>query len=161
MRHILTCLKPSFDPPGATTMRGTLLSSLHSKVELQHAEWLADDTVAKHLTLNLDGWSNARMESIYSFNVIFPDRRTILLKSEDLSTTTHSGHNIAELVIATMKQYGPRKFAALVTDNARNMVNMRREVVEAFPHLIECRCMMHCFSTCMGLSWVTSLPQLL
>ena len=76
-------------------MRGTLLSGLHSEVELHHAAWLADDILAKHLTLNLDGWSNARMESIYSFNVIFPDRRTILLKSEDLSATTHSAHNLA------------------------------------------------------------------
>ena len=110
MKHILHCMKPSFDPPGMpcinccpsqallsqvllshisalpigalfagiTTMRGTVLDGLHSEVQLQHAAWLADDNVAKHLTLTLDGWSNARMESIYSFNIIFPDRRMIL-----------------------------------------------------------------------------------
>ena len=78
-----------------TTMRGSLLDGLHSEVLLHNAAWLADDSLAQHLTLLLDGWSNARMESIYSFNVVFPDRRMILLKSEDLSTTTHSGENIA------------------------------------------------------------------
>ncbi|DBA98344.1 TPA: hypothetical protein ACH3X1_001260 [Trebouxia sp. C0004] len=56
--------------------------------------------LARHLTLTLDGWSNARIESIYSFNIIFPDRRMILLKSEDLSTITHSGENIAGVLFA-------------------------------------------------------------
>ena len=45
----------------------------------------------------------------------------------------------AELVCEVMKQYGPKRFVALVTDNAKNMVNMRKAVLESFPHLIECR----------------------
>ena len=79
-----------------------------------------------------------------------------------------------------MDEYGPQRFAGLVSDNAKNMVNMRKAVLQRFPHLIECRCsvfaffivvcdagcstcillklmflslcrcMMHCFSTCMG-----------
>ena len=81
-------------------MRGSVLDGLYSEVTLQHAAWLADANLARHLTLTLDGWSNARMESIYSFNIIFPDRRMILLKSEDLSTTTHSGENIAGVLFA-------------------------------------------------------------
>lgn len=76
-------------------MRGSVLDGLYSEVLMQHAAWLADDNLARHLTLTLDGWSNARMESVYSFNIIFPDRRVILLKSEDPSSTTHSGENIA------------------------------------------------------------------
>lgn len=122
MKHVLKVLKPSFDPPGrptsfisivqvllshnfaglitalypgTTTMRTSLLEGLLSEVQLQHAAWLADDNLGRHLTMALDGWSNARMESVYAFNIIFPDRRVILLKSEDLSTTTHSGQNIA------------------------------------------------------------------
>lgn len=104
MKHVLKCLKPSFAPPGRltdasaqpsllscrsafhtpsagiTTMRTTVLDGLYSEVVLQHAAWLADDILARHLTLTLDGWFNARMESIHSFNIIFPDRRVILLK---------------------------------------------------------------------------------
>lgn len=80
-------------------MRGSVLDGLYSEVLIQHGKWLADDNFARHLTLTLDAWSNARMESIYSFNIIFPDRRTILLKSEDLSSTTHSGENIAGVLL--------------------------------------------------------------
>ncbi len=80
---------------GITTMRGLLLYAVHSEVEVQHAIWLAYGNLAKHLTLTLDGWSDARMESVYSCTIIFPNWRTILLKSEDLSSTTHSGKTIA------------------------------------------------------------------
>ena len=75
-------------------MRGPLLAALHAEITVQHAKWLTDPKLAKHLTLTLDGWSNARMESIYSFNIIFPDRRVILVKSEDLSLATHSGQGM-------------------------------------------------------------------
>ena len=52
---------------------------------------MGDDAVAYHLTLTLDGWSNARMESVYSCNVIFPSRRVILLRADDLSEISHTG----------------------------------------------------------------------
>lgn len=82
------------DFAGETMLRTTLLESLWAEVRLAHATWLKDPSLAQHLTLALDGWSNALMESIYSFNVVFPDRRTILLKTMDLSDLTHSGENL-------------------------------------------------------------------
>ncbi len=54
-------------------MRGLLLYAVHSEVEVQHAIWLAYGNLAKHLTLTLDGWSDARMESVYSCTIIFPN----------------------------------------------------------------------------------------
>ena len=38
------------------------------------------------------------MESIYSCNVIFPNRRVIPLKAEDLSDTSHTGELLAGVV---------------------------------------------------------------
>lgn len=143
-------------------LRGSLLDGLYGEVLVQHAAWLADEKLAKHLTLFIDGWSNARMESIYAICVMFPDRRAILLDALDLSSLTHSAENIAgalqtylhaesvmpvknvpmlaEIVVKIMNQYGPKKFTGIVTDNARSMVNMRTIVVNTFPHIIECRC---------------------
>lgn len=46
---------------------------------------------------------------------------------------------LAALVTEVMEQYGPKRFVALVTDNAKNMVNMWRAVLEKYPHMIECR----------------------
>lgn len=46
---------------------------------------------------------------------------------------------VAELVVNIMEEYGPKRFIALVTDNARGMLNMRRLLVQKYPHLIEVR----------------------
>ena len=58
---------------------------------------MKDKTVACHLTFTSDGWSNDRVESIYSFNVIFPERRAILLKALDLSKMVHNDENLASM----------------------------------------------------------------
>ncbi len=52
-------------------LRTTLLDKLAFSVKAKQSKWLLDEHVAQHLTLTLDGWSNARMESIYSWNIIF------------------------------------------------------------------------------------------
>ena len=72
-----------------------LIQALWAQVKLQHVSWLSDEKLAIHLTLSLDGWSNTRMESVYSFDVVFADRKVILYKAEELSVTTHSAENIA------------------------------------------------------------------
>ena len=132
--------------------------------------------MAYHLTLTLDGWSNARMESIYSWNVIFPTRKVMLLKAQDLSAVVHSGDNLsgnalyisavemplhqvsatylpfrtnsihcfAVEVIKELRKWGPEKFAAIVTDNAKNMIRTRMLVLREFPHLIEIRYVLDC-----------------
>ena len=46
---------------------------------------------------------------------------------------------LAVIVIKLIKEIGPQKLAAIVTDNARNMLNMRKLVCAEFPHLIEVR----------------------
>lgn len=43
------------------------------------------------------------------------------------------------MIIDEMVKWGPEKFAAIVTDNAKNMVKTRRLVLQRFPHLIEVR----------------------
>ncbi|KAL0019152.1 hypothetical protein WJX77_011765 [Trebouxia sp. C0004] len=149
-RHCGKNLRPNYELPSADTLAGTLLNSVAASVRLQNARWLQDDTIAYHLTLTLDGWSNDRMESIYSWNIIFPDRRVILLKADDLSRLAHKGENLAPLIIEEINRWGPHRFAAIVTDNAANMVVARRLVLEHFPKMVDVRCMMHAFSTCMG-----------
>ncbi|DBA83068.1 TPA: hypothetical protein ACH3X1_006836 [Trebouxia sp. C0004] len=74
--------------------------------------WLA--LCLYHLTLTLDGWSNDRVESIYSWNIIFPNRRVILLKADDLSSMAHTGENLAPLIIKEIERWGANRFAAIL-----------------------------------------------
>ena len=43
------------------------------------------------------------------------------------------------MIIKELEKWGPHKFAALVTDNASNMVKTRRLFLQRFPHLVEVR----------------------
>lgn len=54
------------------------------------------------------------------------------------------------MIIKEILKWGPDKFAAIVTDNAANMVKTRRLVIERFPHMIEIRCVL--FHKCQQLS---------
>lgn len=57
---------------GAYTLSGVCIDAALAVVKLKQHNWLQDTAMAYHLTLTLDGWSNDRMESIYSWNIIFP-----------------------------------------------------------------------------------------
>ncbi|DBA94917.1 TPA: hypothetical protein ACH3X1_002448 [Trebouxia sp. C0004] len=104
--HFCQSSRPKFDCPSAWLLRNTVLDTLAYQVKAQQAKWMLDDSMAYHLTLSLDGWSNSRMESIYSWNIVFPDRRVMLLRSDDLSSMSHTGINLAELVIKEVKKWG-------------------------------------------------------
>ena len=86
---------------GETQLRGTLLDSAVTAVKLKQISWMTD-ALAYHLTLSLDGWSNSRMESVYSWNVIFPSRRVILLKADNLSEISHTGEALSGRVCCTL-----------------------------------------------------------
>ena len=45
----------------------------------------------------------------------------------------------AALLIAVITEWGPKRFSAIVSDNAANMVKARRLVLEKFPRMIENR----------------------
>jgi len=72
-----------------------LLDAALAHVKLKQVAWMNNEDMSYHLTLTLDGWSNSRMESVYSWNVIFPNRRVILLRADDLSLMSHSGDNLS------------------------------------------------------------------
>ncbi|DBB03110.1 TPA: hypothetical protein ACH3X1_013420 [Trebouxia sp. C0004] len=94
-KDFMAHVRPNFELPSAYMLRGVLLDGALAIVKLQQAAWMGDDSIAFHATVTLDGWSNSRMESVYSWNVIFPSRRVILLRADDLSAVTHSGDNLA------------------------------------------------------------------
>ncbi|KAL0022627.1 hypothetical protein WJX77_011464 [Trebouxia sp. C0004] len=146
MQHV----RLNFQLPSAYVLRTTLLNAVLADVKLKQISWMTNSNMAYHLTLTLDGWSNSKMESVYSWNIIFPSRKVILLRADNLSDVSHTGENLYAMIIEEITKWGKDRFAAIVTDNARNMVKTRRLVLKQFPHLIEVRCMMHAFSTTMA-----------
>jgi len=119
-------LRPAYVPPGRTKLAGHLLVTEHARCKQAIAARIA---AAENLTVSIDGWTDEAKWSVYAFNVNFPDGSTALLGSLDLSDETHSGVALAEHAVRWIKEVGANRVSALCTDNASNMVVMRKEVV--------------------------------
>jgi hypothetical protein len=46
---------------------------------------------ANNITINMDGWSNTRMESWYGCNIITSARKVYVIALDDLSAESHTG----------------------------------------------------------------------
>ena len=84
-------------------LSGVCLDAALATVRLKQDIWMRDVNRAYHLSLTLDGWSNDRMESIYSWNVIFPDRKVILLRADDLSEVSHTGEALSGTALGLLR----------------------------------------------------------
>ena len=99
MQCLMCCTKldatSSHYGAGAYVLRTTLLNAVLADVKLKRISWMTNSNMAYHLTLTLDGWSNSRMESVYSWNIIFPSRKVIMLRADNLSDVSHTGENLS------------------------------------------------------------------
>ena len=125
---------------------------ISSQTERMKLEWDA--------TYTFDGWSNCRMQSLYTSLVLLSDRTAMVWDVSDLSAVSHTGVAVAgmlmlaqklndkavhfcicltklaehgcyaDYIMKGIKRIGARKIGALVTDNAANMVLARKIVTE-------------------------------
>ena len=79
----------------------------------------------------LDGWSNIHNEPVVCVSVTTTDGKNYLTGTVDTSRETHTAEYIQELASSAVRSaedcYGIH-VASFVTDNASNMVKMRREL---------------------------------
>eukprot|EP00775_Hariotina_reticulata_P003312 gene3312-3588_t len=146
----VTVLRPGTCLPSSTTFRGPLLTKEFLAVKAKLKEKIQ---ASENLTLTVDGWTNARKQSVLAFVLLFPDRTSMLLETKELSAESHTAETIADLIIKVISAHGIRqKLALLVTDNAANMLKARQIVVQTdgLLHVLEMRCAMHGFNLVLG-----------
>ena len=79
------------------------------------------------LTLATDGWSNQRREPIVNFVLLTP--RPFFIKAIETGEERHTSTFMAKEITNVIEQYGgPKRFSAIVTDNASAMVKAWEEV---------------------------------
>ncbi|KAJ8926785.1 hypothetical protein NQ314_020814 [Rhamnusium bicolor] len=109
-------LRPSFVLPTRYLLANRLLNDEYDRVQVQVEEKLRQ---SENLSLQCDGWSNLRNESVINFIITTPDPlfvKTVLTKTE-----RHTGDYLESIITDVLEAYGPEKFMAIVTDNASNM----------------------------------------
>lgn len=71
------------------------------------------------------------------------NNKEFLYRLRDLSGVSHTAKVIEEEIERVIMAIGPKKFSAIVTDNASAMVNARKYISEKYPHIINMRCIVH------------------
>jgi hypothetical protein len=61
----------------------------------------------------------------------------------DLSGICHTAKVIEEEIDRVIIAVDPKKFSAIVTDNASSMVNARKLISEKYPHIVNMHCIVH------------------
>lgn len=71
------------------------------------------------------------------------DNKEYLYSLRDLSNVSHTAKVLEEEIDRVLSAIGPKKFAAIVTDNASAIANARKHISEKYPHIINVRCIAH------------------
>src|SRR6266540_1720445 len=93
--------------------------------------------------LALDGWTDPRGNSIWAFLLITSSRKEYILHLEDLSKEHHTSHNISEIIFEIIDKVSSDKFVAIVSDNASNVMTIRRIVVQRHKNIFNISCITH------------------
>ncbi|CAG9840199.1 unnamed protein product [Diabrotica balteata] len=131
-------IRPSYTLPSRYMLSNRLLTEEYERVEVQVNDKIKQ---ADNLSLQCDGWSNLRNESVINFIVTTPE--PLFVKSVLTKAEKHTAEYITKLMVEVLEEYGPKKFFAIVTDNAKNMRKAVRQCEEMYPHLVSYGCLAH------------------
>jgi replicative superfamily II helicase len=91
----------------------------------------------------LDGWTSPVGQSFYAFIIFTKSGKEFIHSIQNLSKETHTSQYIAEKIIEVIESVGPKKFSAVVSDNASSMVKAKKLVNEKYENIMPIRCIDH------------------
>ena len=126
-------------------LSNTLLDSEYYRVQEKVKETTDNSDC---LCIISDGWSNIRNEGLINFLLTTP--LPVFLKSVDTNTNKHTGAYIRDQIKSVIKESGPTKVYAIITDNARNMKAAWEVVRTTCPHIDTIGCSAHGLNLLLG-----------
>ena len=75
--------------------------------------------------------------------MITTDSNEYLYSLRNLSVVSHTANVIENEIDRVMSAVGPKKFAAVVSDNASAIANAQKRISEKHPHVLNIRCTVH------------------
>lgn len=61
----------------------------------------------------------------------------------DLSAVSHTASVLEGEIDRVLTAVGPKRFAAVISDNASAIANARKHISEKYPHILNIRCVVH------------------
>lgn len=125
-KNLIRILRKSYKLPSRKELAGSLLDSVHSEME----ELVHENLKGREGTLVIDGWSNIHNEPIIASCVQF-NGKSYIVDVEDTGATKKTGEFLSRKcsdIIQTVRKKYDCQIKSIVTDNAKNMEKMRREL---------------------------------
>lgn len=140
-RKVVQMLRPGYIPPTRKAIGGQLLDRVSEDLTSD----MKDDIDGKSGTLVQDGWSNIHNEPVVA-SCLHVNNKVYLLDCHDTGAMTKSADNCKNLASDSIK-VAKDKFGcsvnSVVTDNAKNMENMRTALKTDDPSLVVYGCSAH------------------
>lgn len=124
---LITLLRPGYRPPNRDAIGGKLLD----EVKAVMLEDCRKELEGKDVSMALDGWSNLHNEPVVCVSVTSPDGHCYLTDTIDTSGNAHTADYLKDLArnaIQSTEMNFKCRVASFVTDNASNMVKMRKNL---------------------------------
>jgi len=75
--------------------------------------------------------------------MIIADNKEYLYSLRNLSSVNHTAKVLEEEIDRVLTAIGPKKFAAVVSDNAAAIANARKQISEKYSYILNIRCIAH------------------
>lgn len=135
IRKAIEMLRPGYVPPSRFQLSSTLLNEIFEEEKSKCFNKFSGQSVC----MSLDGWSNIHNEPIICVVLTAEDGNSVLLESIDTSGHPHTADYLAELAINAINKCKNEyncKVTSVVTDNAANMVSMKKKITESLNYPI-------------------------
>jgi len=138
---LVTALRPGYQLPTRKALGLTQLDKTHAKLQADMKSKLH----GKIVTIQQDGWSNIHNDPIVA-SCVSVEGSSYFIDAKDTGSTAKTAQNCKEMIKDSKTfaetQYGC-KVVSVVTDNAKNMERMRKDLEEEEPELITYGCLAH------------------
>ena len=144
-KRLSQVIRPAYTVPSRYMLSNNLLDSEYYRVQEKVKETTDNSDC---LCIISDGWSNIRNEGLINFLLTTP--LPVFLKSVDTNTNKYTGAYIGDQIKSVIKESGPTKVFAIITDNARNMKAAWEVVRTTYPHIVTIGCTAHGLNLLLG-----------
>ena len=135
MMDAIKGVRPSYVPPGLHKIAGSLLESVHMRMEADiHRRDAAGQLSERFgLTYTSDGWEDCNSTPLINSAYILANDGGVYMRSVDTSGMTKSGDYTANLMLEDIYSIGPTKVVCVVTNTCPTMRKAWKNVESEFP----------------------------
>nr|XP_022912053.1 uncharacterized protein LOC111423030 [Onthophagus taurus] len=132
---VFKAMRCAYKPPSRYQLSNPLLESEYTRVKAAVSSKISEAPI---LSLQMDGWSNCRNDSISNFVINTP--LPVFYKSIHTENNRHLATFLASEIEKVLKELGASTFPAIVTDNRANIKKAREIVSSKYDYITNYGC---------------------